>query len=123
MTTNNSFPYISNFDLPEYGFIANSDQTLGFEVVNINNNIINISSAESITWYLSNFGSASSVLTLSGVYTGSGSATNTFSVSISASSTAGLTGEKFVHQYEIVDFNGVTLRPSQGILNIVKAIQ
>ena len=118
-----TFPNISNFDLEDINLIAGNDLTITFALVDNTGNAVNISSANSLDWYLSNFGSGSAVLHLSGSYIASGSSHNSFSVFVSGSSTINLPNDKYVHQYQVVDFQNKVYRPSQGIINLSKAIQ
>ena len=86
-------------------------------------NPINVSTAQSFTWKMSSFGSSSAILVKSGSYISSGSNHNGFTVNLAPADTIGLSTDKYVHQYTIVDFSGSSFSPSFGVLNIIRAIQ
>ena len=123
MSVTATWPGTIIFDLPDYTFIGGSNQNLIFYVNDANGNPVNISTAQSITWKMANWGSGSSILTKSGSYISSGSSHNSFIVNLLPADTLSLSTDKFWHEYTIVDFSGSSICPSAGVINIIRAIQ
>ncbi len=111
-----NFPYTSPYNLEEFTINAGNSQELVFTVYNSASSLVDISGA-TITWYLGKIGDQNATVTKSGVPTGTGQ----FTVYLTPADTLNLQG-KYVHQYRLVDSSGSTFRPSQGIINLNRAI-
>lgn len=104
--------------LEEFSFIAETDYTLTFTVYESDGVTPVDLGGGTIKWVLSPMGQPDfNILELDGVI----NTTSTFTVSIPAAQTSGLSG-KFVHQPVITDFEGKTFRPAQGIITIIPRI-
>ncbi len=115
MLTNNAiFPNIVVNDLTEFSFNAGSDQTLTFNVFDSGSNAFSLAGA-TVTWKLAPYGQSTSILTKTGVL--SGSPTNQFSVYLDYSDTSDLSG-KYAYQYTVVAVSGSYFNPSQGTMYI-----
>lgn len=113
-----TFPYTSPYDLEEFTMIAGNSKEIVFNVYNSASSLVDLSGA-TITWFLSRIGDSNAIVTKSGVF--SGSPIGQFTVNLTPSDTVTLQG-KYVHQYRLVDSSGSTFRPSQGIINLSRAI-
>lgn len=98
-------------------FIAGSNFTLKFNVVNQSGSPISLSTA-TCTWRMSPFGNDYTILQK----TGSVIATNTFAVLLTSADTAGLSG-KFIHQPTIAFVDGTVFIPAQGTITLLKGIE
>jgi hypothetical protein len=113
---NTTFPYNTPNNLPELSFVAGNAQELSFVVYDSGSSLVDLSGA-TMTWYLARWGTATSVLTKAGTYSGSG----IFVVNLPGANTLTFDG-KYVQQYKITTTSGSTYRPSQGVVNITRAL-
>jgi len=111
-------PYSDIISLNEFSMIAGSNFTLTFTVYESDGvNLLDLTGA-TIKWVICPFGQADyTVLQKTGVITGTG----TFTVTLSGSDTATLSG-KYVQQPVITDFLGNIFRPAQGTILIMPRI-
>jgi hypothetical protein len=102
--------------LAEVSFIAKSTYTFKFVIVDQSGSPINITTA-SCSMLLAPFGTSDAILEK----TGNIISTNSFNVVFSETDTADLSGE-YTRQPKIKFANGVTIRPGQGNVVILRGI-
>ena len=102
--------------LEEITFIAGTEYIIYFKVYNQDGTPANLTSS-TCTWKMCPYGEPTNVVL---EYTGTVTATDTFSVTLLPADTLSLSG-KFIHQ-PIVETSGVTRRSQQGIITIIPAI-
>lgn len=111
-----SVTYSSLNTLNGTSFIAGSNYTFKFNILDQSGSAIDLSTA-TCTWRMSPFGNDYTILQK----TGSVIATNTFVVLLTSADTAGLSG-KFTHQPTITFSDGTVFIPAQGTITILKGI-
>jgi len=104
--------------LGEISFIGGHEQILDFTVYDVAGSLIDLNAA-TIIWRVGYYGQPNTIiLQKTGVVTGLG----TFTITLDEVDTLSLSG-KFSFQPVIIDFNGDTFRPGQGVMTIIPAIQ
>lgn len=109
------FPFDNINNLAEDIFTAGSTRTYDFYALDENGAAIDLSTAQSISWNMSRYGSSS--LLIGKTPTLPGSPVNLARVVIDSSDTLTISG-KFIHQFVVVDLAGKTHIPGQGIITI-----
>jgi hypothetical protein len=109
--------YSSINTLEEFSFVAGTEYTLSFSVVDDNGNSVSLNGG-SVVWYLCPYGQTDyDAATVTGTITG----TNTFTVVIPSAATLSLSG-KYLQQPQVTDWTGKPFRPSQGVITIIPRI-
>ncbi len=132
MTTVPGIPTFSSItinDLGEFAFIGGTEQYLYFNIYDSDGVAVALTDFDSLTWKLSPYGQPNYAVITATYAAGdivwgtnnSGSPSNLMIVTLASASTAGLSG-KYVQQPIIVDKDGITFRPSQGIITIIPKI-
>ena len=116
--------YTDVIALDEVSFIAGTSQAITFPIYQ-NGNLINLMGA-SASWSMSYYGTTDEVLTKTGTIllttiTPSGTSSLGIEVTLEPEDTINLHG-KFIQQLTIIDFDGTTFIPAQGIITILPAI-
>ena len=113
-----TFPYGSAYDLSSFDMVCGSNQELNFSIFSSGSVAVPLNLAQ-VTWWLSPFGSTTSVLTKTQTLSGS---SNIFQVNIIASDTINLPGGKYIQSFKILDSSGSAILPSRGCVNLIGAI-
>jgi len=112
-----SYPWNTVYDLPDFTFIAGTEQEFTFNILDSASAAMSLTSC-TCTWELAYFGSASSVLVKTATTSGS---SNVMVVTLASGDTTGLSG-RFVHQPVVTTLAGKEYRPSQGLITIAPRI-
>jgi len=112
-----SYPWKTVYDLPEFTFIAGTEQEFTYNIFDSASAALPLTSC-TCTWELAYFGSASAVLIKTATTSGS---SNVMVVTLDSSDTRGL-GGIFVQQPVVTNLAGKEYRPSQGLITIAPRI-
>lgn len=111
-----TFEYLNLLNLPEFSFIAGSDQELTFNAYTSACALVDLSGA-TVVFKMYRYGNPE-VTMVSKAGSLTGSPINQFRVKVDALDTAGSSG-KFMQTFSITDASGSALRPSMGIVNLI----